>query len=170
MTGPLAGLKIVELAGIGAGPCCAMLLADMGAGVVRVDRPAASGLGVEVEAKFDLLLRGRHSLAIDLKSDAGRDVLLQMIEQADAVIESFRPGVMERIGLGPNVCLARNPKLVYGRLTGWGQEGPYAQMAGHDINYIALSGALHAIGPRNGPPIPPLNSSATLVEVRSSRH
>jgi alpha-methylacyl-CoA racemase len=157
MTGPLAGLKIVELAGIGAGPCCAMLLADMGAEVVRIDRPAASGLGVEVEAKFDLLLRGRHSLAIDLKSDAGRDVLLQMIEQADAVIESFRPGVMERIGLGPSICLARNPKLVYGRLTGWGQEGPYAQMAGHDINYIALSGALHAIGPRNGPPIPPLN-------------
>jgi alpha-methylacyl-CoA racemase len=155
--GPLAGLKIVELAGIGAGPCCAMLLADMGADVVRLDRPAPSGLGIDVDAKFDLLLRGRRSLAIDLKSDAGRDVVLRMIDQADAVIESFRPGVMERIGLGPDVCLVRNPKLVYGRLTGWGQNGPYAQMAGHDINYIALSGALHAIGPRNGPPVPPLN-------------
>lgn len=155
--GPLAGLKIVELAGIGAGPHCAMMLADMGAEVVRVDRPAASGLGVDVETRFDLVLRGRRSLAIDLKRKEGCDVVLKMIDQADAVIESFRPGVTERMGLGPDVCLKRNPRLVYGRLTGWGQDGPYAQMAGHDINYIALTGALHAIGPRNGPPVPPLN-------------
>lgn len=155
--GPLAGLKIVELAGIGAGPHCAMMLADMGAEVVRVDRPAASGLGVPIDPKFDLILRGRRSLAIDLKNEAGRDTVLQMIDQADAVIESFRPGVVERMGLGPDVCLKRNPKLVYGRLTGWGQDGPYAQMAGHDINYIALSGVLHAIGSRGGPPVPPLN-------------
>lgn len=155
--GPLAGLRIVELAGIGAGPHCAMMLADMGAEVVRVDRPAASGLGVSIEPKFDLVLRGRRSLAIDLKSEAGRDTVLRMIDRADALIESFRPGVTERMGLGPDVCLSRNPKLVYGRLTGWGQDGPYAQMAGHDINYIALSGALHAIGPGDGPPLPPLN-------------
>ena len=155
--GPLAGLRIVELAGIGAGPHCAMMLADMGADVVRVDRLTASGLGVPIDAKFDLLLRGRRSLAIDLKSEAGRDTVLHMIDQADAVLESFRPGVAERMGLGPDVCLPRNPKLVYGRLTGWGQNGPYAQMAGHDINYIALSGALHAIGSRGAPPLPPLN-------------
>ena len=156
-TGPLAGLRIVELAGIGAGPHCAMMLADMGADVVRVDRPAASGLGVPIEPKFDLVLRGRRSLAIDLKNEAGRDAVLHMIDQADAVIESFRPGVVERMGLGPEICLRRNSKLVYGRLTGWGQDGPYAQMAGHDINYIALSGVLHAIGSRGGPPVPPLN-------------
>lgn len=155
--GPLANLKIVELAGIGAGPHCAMMLADMGADVVRVDRPQASGLGVPIDPKFDLILRGRRSLAIDLKSDAGRDTVLHMLDQADAVIESFRPGVVERMGLSPDVCLKRNPKLVYARLTGWGQDGPYAQMAGHDINYIALSGVLHAIGSKEGPPVPPLN-------------
>jgi alpha-methylacyl-CoA racemase len=155
--GPLAGLKIVELAGIGAGPHCAMMLADLGAEVVRVDRPASSGLGVPIDPKFDLILRGRRSLAIDLKNEAGRDTVLHMIDQADAVIESFRPGVVERMGIGPDISLKRNPKLVYGRLTGWGQDGPYAQMAGHDINYIALSGVLHAIGSRGGPPVPPLN-------------
>ena len=133
------------------------MLADMGSDIVRVDRPAASGLGVPIDPKFDLILRGRRSLAIDLKNDAGRNVVLTMIDQADAVIESFRPGVVERMGLGPDICLKRNPKLVYGRLTGWGQDGPYAQMAGHDINYIALSGVLHAIGSRGGPPVPPLN-------------
>lgn len=155
--GPLSGLKIVELAGIGAGPHCAMMLADLGAEVVRVDRPIASGLGVPIDPKFDLILRGRRSLAIDLKAEAGRDTVLHMIDQADAVIESFRPGVVERMGLGPDICLKRNPKLVYARLTGWGQDGPYAQMAGHDINYIALSGVLHAVGSSNGPPVPPLN-------------
>jgi alpha-methylacyl-CoA racemase len=155
--GPLAGLKIVEFAGIGAGPHCAMMLADMGADVVRLDRPAPAGLGVEVDPRFDLVLRSRRSVAIDLKQQQGREVALQMVAQADALIESFRPGVMERIGLGPDVCLAQNPRLVYARLTGWGQDGPYAQMAGHDINYVALSGALNAIGPRHGPPQPPLN-------------
>ena len=155
--GPLSGLKIVELAGIGAGPHCAMMLADLGAEVVRVDRPTASGLGVPIDSKFDLILRGRKSLAIDLKSEAGRNTVLDMIDQADAVMESFRPGVVERMGLGPDICLKRNPKLVYARLTGWGQDGPYAQMAGHDINYIALSGVLHAVGSSNGPPVPPLN-------------
>lgn len=157
MTGPLAGLKVVELAGIGAGPHCAMMLADLGAEVIRVDRPVDAGLGVPIEPKYDLILRGRRSLAIDLKNKAGRDIVLKMIDEADALIESFRPGVVERIGLGPDLCLARNPKLVYARLTGWGQDGPYAQMAGHDINYIALSGVLHAIGSRGGKPVPPLN-------------
>jgi alpha-methylacyl-CoA racemase len=134
-----------------------MMLADLGAEVIRVDRPVDAGLGVPIEPKYDLILRGRRSLAIDLKNKTGREIVLKMIDQADAVIESFRPGVVERIGLGPDICLARNPKLVYARLTGWGQEGPYAQMAGHDINYIALSGALHAIGSRGGRPVPPLN-------------
>jgi alpha-methylacyl-CoA racemase len=155
--GPLAGLKVVEFAGIGGGPHCAMMLADMGAEVIRIDRPNRSGLGVDVKTRYDLVLRGRRSVAIDLKNDSGREVALKMIDQADALIESFRPGVMERIGLGPDECFSRNPKLVYARLTGWGQDGPYAQMAGHDINYIALSGVLSAIGPREGPPIPPLN-------------
>ncbi|MBN8980769.1 MAG: CoA transferase, partial [Rhizobiales bacterium] len=145
------------MAGIGAGPHCAMMLADLGAEVIRVDRPVDAGLGVPIEPKYDLILRGRRSLAIDLKNKAGRDIVLKMIDEADALIESFRPGVVERIGLGPDLCLARNPKLVYARLTGWGQDGPYAQMAGHDINYIALSGVLHAIGSRGGKPVPPLN-------------
>lgn len=155
--GPLAGLKVVEFAGIGAGPHCAMMLADMGADVVRIDRPAPAGLGVEVDPRFDLVLRSRRSVAVDLKQPQGREVALKMVAQADALIESFRPGVMERIGLGPDICLKQNPRLVYARLTGWGQDGPYAQMAGHDINYVALSGALNAIGPREGPPQPPLN-------------
>jgi alpha-methylacyl-CoA racemase len=155
--GPLAGLKVVEFAGIGAGPHCAMMLADMGADVVRIDRPAPAGLGVDVDPRFDLVLRSRRSVAIDLKRPEGREVALQMVAQADALIESFRPGVMERIGLGPDMCLKQNPRLVYARLTGWGQDGPYAQMAGHDINYVALSGALNAIGSRRGPPQPPLN-------------
>ncbi len=155
--GPLGGLRILELAGIGAGPHCAMMLADMGAEVVRIDRPAASGLGVDVEPQFDLVLRGRKSIAIDLKNAQARDVVLRMVAQADALLESFRPGVMERIDLGPDDCFRVNTRLVYARLTGWGQDGPYAQMAGHDINYIALTGALNAIGPRDGTPVPPLN-------------
>lgn len=155
--GPLSGLKIVEFAGIGGSPHCAMMLADLGADVVRLDRPGPSGLGVEVGTEYDLVLRSRRSVAVDLKADAGREVALRLIGQADALVESFRPGVMERMGLGPDTCLEINPKLVYGRLTGWGQSGPYAQMAGHDINYVALSGALGAIGPRDGPPVPPLN-------------
>jgi alpha-methylacyl-CoA racemase len=158
--GPLEGLKIVELAGIGPGPFCAMLLSDMGAEVIRVDRAANVGrdIGREGEdARFGLLQRGRRNIAVDLKHPAAVAATLRLIDQADAVIEGFRPGVMERLGLGPDICLKRNPKLVYGRMTGWGQDGPIAHTAGHDINYIALSGALAAIGQPGGPPVPPLN-------------
>src|SRR5580658_224852 len=162
--GPLEGLKVVELAGIGPGPFCAMLLADMGAEVVRVDRAANVGhddsrVGGPAgeEYRFNLLARGRRNIAVDLKNPAGVDATLRLIDQADALIEGFRPGVMERLGLGPDICLARNPRLVYGRMTGWGQDGPIAHIAGHDINYIALSGALAAIGEAGGPPVPPLN-------------
>ncbi len=159
MAGPLAGLRVIELAGIGPAPFCAMLLADMGAEVVRIDRREAIDLGLpgRQDPKFDILLRGRRSAAVDLKSAAGRDVVLRLVERADVLIEGFRPGVMERLGLGPDVCLARNRRLVYGRMTGYGQEGPLASAAGHDINYIALSGALAGIGPAAGPPVPPLN-------------
>ena len=158
--GPLEGVRIVELAGIGPAPFCAMLLSDMGAEVIRVDRAANVGhdTGREGEdPRFALLQRGRRNLAVDLKNPAGVAAVLRLIDQADALVEGFRPGVMERLGLGPKVCLPRNPKLVYGRMTGWGQNGPIAHTAGHDINYIALSGALHAIGEAGGPPVPPLN-------------
>ena len=155
--GPLAGIKIVELAGIGPGPMAAMLLADMGATVLRIERPGPSDLGLDRPRRYDLLLRGRYSLTVDLKSDAGNALALRLIDQADALIEGFRPGVTERLGLGPLDCLVRNPRLVYGRVTGWGQDGPLAQAAGHDINYIALAGALHAFGRRGQPPTPPLN-------------
>jgi alpha-methylacyl-CoA racemase len=155
--GPLAGVKIVEMGGIGPGPMCALLLADMGAEIIRIDRLQETGLGVHTDPKFNLLMRGRRSIAVDSKSEAGRDVILKLIDQADALIEGFRPGVMERLGLGPDVVLARNEKLVFGRMTGWGQDGPMAKAAGHDLNYIALSGALHAIGSKDGPPVPPLN-------------
>ena len=155
--GPLQGIKVVELAGIGPGPMCAMLLSDMGADVIRVDRVQDSGLGIKREPRFDLLNRGRRSVAIDVKTPAGRDAVLRLVEQADALIEGFRPGVTERLGLGPEDCAARNPRLVYGRMTGWGQDGPIAHAAGHDINYIALVGALHAVGQKDGPPTIPLN-------------
>jgi alpha-methylacyl-CoA racemase len=155
--GPLAGIKIVELAGIGPGPMCAMLLADLGATVLRIDRTEPSDLGVPRPLRYDLLLRGRRCLALDLKHPEGRALALRLIERADALIEGFRPGVTERLGLGPEDCLARNPRLVYGRVTGWGQEGPLAQAAGHDLNYIALAGAVHAFGRRGQPPTPPLN-------------
>jgi alpha-methylacyl-CoA racemase len=158
--GPLAGIRIVELAGIGPGPFCAMLLSDMGAEVVRVDRAASVGLDTDRDgndARFNLLARGRRNLAVDLKNPDAVAAVLRMIDGADALIEGFRPGVMERLGLGPDLCLKRNPRLVYGRMTGWGQDGPIAHVAGHDINYIALSGALAAIGPAGGPPVPPLN-------------
>ncbi|HEY3908799.1 MAG TPA: CaiB/BaiF CoA-transferase family protein [Stellaceae bacterium] len=155
--GPLAGIKIVELAGIGPGPMCAMLLADLGATVLRIERPGGSGLGVERPRQYDFLLRGRYSIEVDLKATAGKALALNLVDQADALIEGFRPGVTERLGLGPRDCLARNPRLVYGRVTGWGQDGALAQAAGHDINYIALVGALHAFGQRGGPPTPPLN-------------
>jgi alpha-methylacyl-CoA racemase len=155
--GVLSGYRVIELAGIGPAPMCAMLLSDMGADVVRIDRLADAGLGVQVQTKYSLLNRGRRSVALDLKRPEANDTVLRMVEKADALIEGFRPGVMERLGLGPDVCLARNPKLVYGRMTGWGQEGPLAQAAGHDINYIALAGALYSIGRRGEAPVPPLN-------------
>ncbi len=155
--GPLNGLRIIELASIGPGPMCAMLLADLGADVVRIDRTEPSGLGVAMEARFNVNGRNRRSVALDLKSPAGRDAVLRLIASADMLIEGFRPGVAERLGLGPADCHARNPALVYGRMTGFGQTGPLAGAAGHDLNYIALTGALHAIGPAGGPPVPPLN-------------
>lgn len=155
--GPLTGVKIVEFGGIGPPPMCAMLLADMGADILRIDRTKPSGLGLPVPPRFAIMDRGRRSVAIDLKNPKGIEAARRLLDQADALIEGFRPGVMERLGLGPDVCLARNPRLVYGRVTGWGQEGPLAHAAGHDINYIALTGAAHAIGRRGQPPTPPLN-------------
>jgi alpha-methylacyl-CoA racemase len=155
--GVLSGYRVIELAGIGPGPMCAMLLSDMGADVVRIDRLADAGLGISAGTKFNLLNRGRRSVALDLKRPEAIETVLKMVERAEALIEGFRPGVTERLGLGPEICLARNPKLVYGRMTGWGQEGPLAHAAGHDINYIALSGALHSIGRRGAAPVPPLN-------------
>jgi alpha-methylacyl-CoA racemase len=155
--GPLQGIKIVEFAGIGPGPFCCMLLSDMGADVVRIDRTEPADLGTPTETKYNLLTRGRRSIALDLKRAEDVKVAKALVAKADALVEGFRPGVMERLGLGPDECLATNPRLVYGRMTGWGQEGPLAQAAGHDINYISLVGALNAIGPKNGPPVPPLN-------------
>jgi len=155
--GPLAGYKIIEMAGIGPAPMCAMLLADLGATVLRIDRQQPSGLGLPSATRFNLLNRSRHAIAVDLKRAEGVELVLRLAGQADALIEGFRPGVMERLGLGPEPCLARNPKLVYGRMTGWGQDGPLAQAAGHDLNYIALAGVLHAIGRAGAPPTPPLN-------------
>jgi alpha-methylacyl-CoA racemase len=155
--GTLSGYKIIEFAGIGPAPMCAMLLSDMGAEVLRIDRAEDAGLGIATATKFNFLGRGRRSVAIDLKRREGTEVVLRLIDKADALIEGFRPGVMERLGLGPDVCMARKPRLVYGRMTGWGQEGPLALAAGHDINYIALSGALHSIGRRGESPVPPLN-------------
>ena len=157
MPGPLEGVKIIEIAGIGPGPFCAMMLADMGADVVRVDRADKVSGGDPANPPADVLNRGRRSIAVDLKHPDGVETVLALAEQADALLEGFRPGVMERLGLGPDDCLARNPRLVYGRMTGWGQEGPYAHTAGHDINYIALAGALDPIGRRGEAPVPPLN-------------
>jgi alpha-methylacyl-CoA racemase len=155
--GTLSGYKIIEFAGIGPAPMCAMLLSDMGAEVLRIDRAEDANLGIPTDAKYSVLNRGRRSVAIDLKRKEGTDVALKLVERADALIEGFRPGVMERLGLGPEQCLARNARLVYGRMTGWGQEGPLAHAAGHDINYIALTGALHSIGRKGEAPVPPLN-------------
>ncbi len=156
--GPLASFRIIEMAGIGPAPFAATLLADMGADVIRVDRQEAADLGLPGrEPKYDVLHRGRRSLALDVKSPAGRDVVRKLAAKADAIIEGFRPGVMERLGLGPAELMEINPKLVYGRMTGFGQDGPMAQQAGHDINYIALAGVLHAIGRKGEAPVPPLN-------------
>ena len=155
--GPLAGVKIVEIAGIGPGPFCAMMLADMGADVIRVDRAGSVRGGDPDVPPGDIMNRGRRSIGVDLKSPEGVETVLRLVEQADGLIEGFRPGVAERLGIGPEDCLARNPALAFGRMTGWGQEGPYASAAGHDINYIALAGALDPIGRRGEGPTPPLN-------------
>jgi alpha-methylacyl-CoA racemase len=157
MSGPLDGYRILELAGIGPGPMAAMLLADMGAEVIRVERAAAVRGPAPGSPHVDVTLRGRRNLAVDLKHTDGVAVLLDLVERADALIEGFRPGVMERLGLGPEECFARNPRLVYGRMTGWGQDGPWAQAAGHDIDYIALAGALAHFRRAGQPPTPPLN-------------
>jgi crotonobetainyl-CoA:carnitine CoA-transferase CaiB-like acyl-CoA transferase len=155
--GPLNGLKVIELGGIGPGPMCAMLLADLGATVLRIDRKESSGLGVPRPARYDLLLRNRPAIPLDLKQRASVDLVLKLVSRSDVLMEGFRPGVAERLGLGPDACLERNPKLIYGRITGWGQSGSLAQAVGHDINYIAVTGALHAIGRAGQPPAVPIN-------------
>jgi alpha-methylacyl-CoA racemase len=183
--GPLSGIRIIELAGIGPGPMCAMLLADLGATVLRIDRPEPAELGLNRPLKYNLLLRSRKSIALDLKDPRAIEMVLTLLTQADALIEGFRPGVTERLGLGPEVCSARNPRLVYGRMTGWGQSGPLAHTAGHDISYIAITGVLHAIGRQGAPPSVPLNLIgdyaggalylalgilAAVIEARGSGH
>jgi alpha-methylacyl-CoA racemase len=155
--GPLAGIRVIEITGIGPGPFCAMMLSDMGADVIRVDRADNVQGGDPALPPADLLARGRRSIGVDLKSPEGVEVVLGLVESADALLEGFRPGVAERLGIGPDACLARNPRIVYGRMTGWGQDGPYAPAAGHDINYISLAGALEPIGRRGEAPVPPLN-------------
>jgi len=181
--GPLKGIRIVELAGIGPGPMAAMLLADLGATVLRIERSEPADLGVQRPARFNLLNRNRERIELDLKQPAAVAQVLQFVDGADGLIEGFRPGVTERLGLGPEVCLARNPRLVYGRITGWGQSGPLAHAAGHDLNYIALTGILNAIGRKGQPPTIPLALTgdfsggalylvmgmlAALLEARSS--
>ena len=155
--GPLAGVRVVELAGIGPAPYACMLLADLGADVVRVDRVGGGGLGTPTGLPSDVLQRGRRAVAVDLKQDAGRELVLRLVADADVLVEGFRPGVTERMGLGPHECLAANPSLVYGRMTGWGQDGPLAMTAGHDVDYVAVTGALAAIGTAGGPPAVPAN-------------
>ena len=155
--GPLSGIRVLEFEALGPGPFCGMLLADMGADVLLVDRPQDPGLGFERERRHDAMLRGRRSVTLDLKSAEGAAAARRLAARADALVEGFRPGVMERLGLGPDVLLAQQPRLVYGRMTGWGQDGPLAARAGHDIDYIALTGALHAIGRAGEAPVPPLN-------------
>ncbi len=156
-TGPLAGLRVLDVGGVGPGPFCSMMLSDMGAEVIRIDRKHAGESGLPVDRRFEVVFRGKRSVAMDLKKPAAIEAVRRMVAHADVLIEGFRPGVMERLGLGPELCLEINPKLVYGRMTGWGQDGPLAKAAGHDLNYIALSGALHAIGHKGGPPEIPLN-------------
>jgi alpha-methylacyl-CoA racemase len=155
--GPLSGVRIVELASIGPAPFCGMMLADMGAEVIRVDRVGAANAAIEFQPRFDVLGRGRQSLRVDLKSARGKEVVLKLVKESDALIEGYRPGVLERLSLGPEQLWESNPALIVGRMTGWGQDGPMSQIAGHDINYVALSGALFNIGERGGPPVPPLN-------------
>jgi len=155
--GPLAGIRIIEFAGKGPAPLCGMLLADLGADVIRLERPMPGSEIARAESAFDILHRNRRSIAVDLRTAGSGELARRLIAGADGLIEGYRPGVMERLGLGPDTCLADNPGLVYGRVTGWGQDGPWAGRAGHDINYLAITGALHAIGPRDGAPTPPLN-------------
>lgn len=155
--GPLSGFRIVEIAGIGPGQFCGMLLADMGAQLIRLERPIVVDLGIAMPARFDLMNRSRPTIAVDLKHPGGVELVLTLCEKADALFEGFRPGVMERFGLGPQTCMARNERLVYGRMTGWGQSGPLASSVGHDTNYIALSGALHSVGETGRRPPIPLN-------------
>ena len=157
MSGPLSGIKVIEIAGIGPGPFCAMMLADMGADVLRVDRAGSVRDEPAERPSADLLNRGRRSVGVDLKHPEGVATILRLVDEADVLMEGFRPGVMERLGLGPDTCLERNPRLVYGRMTGFGQEGPLAQAAGHDINYISMAGALAHIGRAGEKPLPPLN-------------
>ncbi|RQP03865.1 MAG: CoA transferase [Paracoccus sp. BP8] len=155
--GPLAGLKVIEIAAMGPVPFCGMMLADLGAEVIRVDRVAAADMGIERPSEYELRGRNKRSVAIDLKSENGRKAFFRLVESADVVLEGFRPGVSDRMGIGADACLAVRPSLVFGKATGWGQDGPLAQTAGHDINYIALTGALDMIGPAGGAPVPPLN-------------
>ncbi len=155
MSGPLAGLRVLEMAGIGPGPFCAMLLADLGAEVIRIRRPGPTIY--DTEPQFDVTARGCRVVELDLREQGNAEIVLQLVERVEVLIEGYRPGVMERLGLGPDICLERNLRLVYGRMTGWGQSGPLSARAGHDINYIALSGVLHAIGRPDAPPPPPLN-------------
>jgi len=161
--GPLHGYRIVEIGAIGPGPFCAMMLADMGADVIRLDRHEAADLGLKRETRFATLNRGRKSVAIDLKAPGAVEAVMRLVRSADGLIEGFRPGVTERLGLGPDACLRENPKLAYGRITGWGQQGPLAQEAGHDINYLAIAGALHGIGRKGAPPSPPSNLLADMA-------
>lgn len=158
--GTLNGVRVIEFAGLGPAPFAAMMLADHGAEVIRIERKSASAEMAFANSRFDVPARGRRSVAIDLRVPAGRDLALDLAAQSDALIEGFRPGVMERLGLGPGVCLERNARLVYGRMTGWGREGPLAERAGHDLNYLGLTGALNAMGPRDSAPAPPLNLAA----------
>jgi len=155
--GPLTGIKVVEIAGLGPAPMCAMLFADLGATVIRIERKGPVDLGLKRPRQYDLLLRSRPAIAVDLKTPDGVDLVLKLVQRADALIEGFRPGVMERLGLGPEACFGRNARLVYGRVTGWGQSGPLAQAAGHDLNYVALTGAINAMGRRGEAPVVPLN-------------
>lgn len=156
-SGPLAGLRVIELAGLGPGPFCAMVLADLGAEVIRLERTGIPASVVGAVDRRMVLTRGRHAIGVDLKRQRGVELVLDMVEHADVLLEGFRPGVVERIGLGPSVCLQRNPRLIYGRITGYGREGPLAAEAGHDINYISVAGALAPIGRRGEAPVPPLN-------------
>lgn len=155
--GPLHGIRVIEMSALGPVPFCAMMFSDLGAEVIKIDRAGAARPGVPMDQRFDVMSRGRRSIALDLKHPEGIEIVLQLVSTADVLIEGMRPGAMERLGLGPETCLARRPSLVFGRMTGWGQSGPFAERAGHDINYISLNGVLHSVGLSGGPPVPPIN-------------